>query len=181
MSGSSPNDPIYVHDSSDSESDYSEDYDAPNLSDVSDDESTPTVPEEPSVDVADKDKDEDVLDEEYQVRFGIYVRVLFADIDNNGRRDILVKPSGFADWYIHLNTPQSSADCDGNGVPNECEPGSCGNESPGDVDGDGIVNATDLALLLAAWDSADLTADLTGDGTVDAADLSVLLAHWTMG
>ncbi len=83
MSGSSPNDPIYVHDSSDSESDYSEDYDAPNLSDVSDDESTPTVPEEPSVDVADKDKDEAVLDEEYPVRFGVYVRVLFSDIDGN--------------------------------------------------------------------------------------------------
>ncbi|HNH47632.1 MAG TPA: GC-type dockerin domain-anchored protein [Myxococcota bacterium] len=49
---------------------------------------------------------------------------------------------------------------------------------PGDSNGDGAVDATDLALLLGAWGSADPGADLNGDGSVDAADLAVLLGNW---
>lgn len=57
---------------------------------------------------------------------------------------------------------------------------SCG---PTDLNGDGAVNATDLAILLGAWGScgscANCPADLTGDCTIGAADLSVLLGAWT--
>jgi len=55
--------------------------------------------------------------------------------------------------------------------------------TPGDVDGDGFVNATDLAALLAAWGACvagqACPADLDGDGEVGATDLAALLAAWT--
>ena len=47
---------------------------------------------------------------------------------------------------------------------------------PADLSGDGVVNGSDLAVLLAAWGTPD--ADLTGDGIADGSDLAVLLAAW---
>ena len=49
--------------------------------------------------------------------------------------------------------------------------------TPGDLSGDGVVDGTDLAILLAAWGSPH--ADLTGDGVTNGADLAVLLAAWS--
>jgi hypothetical protein len=49
----------------------------------------------------------------------------------------------------------------------------------GDLNGDGIVNGADLAILLGAWGQAGGPADLNGDGLVDGADLSILLSDWT--
>lgn len=52
----------------------------------------------------------------------------------------------------------------------------------GDLDGNGVVDAGDLALLLGAWGSCNgsrpCAADLDSDGDVDAADLGVLLGNW---
>jgi hypothetical protein len=57
----------------------------------------------------------------------------------------------------------------------------------GDIDGDGLVNAADLATLLVAWGPVDpgvpadptrADSDLNGDGTVDAADITQLLLDW---
>lgn len=48
---------------------------------------------------------------------------------------------------------------------------------PADLNGDGIVNASDLADLLASWNGRG-SADLDGDGTVGPADLAQLLASW---
>lgn len=45
-----------------------------------------------------------------------------------------------------------------------------------DLDGDGDVDASDLALLLGAWGTP--AADLDGDGITAAADLAVLLGAW---
>lgn len=50
--------------------------------------------------------------------------------------------------------------------------------APADLDADGAVNASDLALLLGAWGGTDMTFDLTGDGAVGAEDLAVLLGAW---
>ncbi len=49
-----------------------------------------------------------------------------------------------------------------------------------DLDGDGQVNATDLALLLGAWGGSGsaLPADLNLDGLVNANDLALLLGAW---
>ncbi len=52
----------------------------------------------------------------------------------------------------------------------------------GDLNGDGFVDAADLAILLGEWGAvctAGCTADLNGDGTVDAADLALLLGAWS--
>lgn len=51
---------------------------------------------------------------------------------------------------------------------------------PGDLDGDGVVGAADLGLLLAAWGDVEdcPAADLNGDGVVNGADLAVVLAGW---
>jgi hypothetical protein len=49
-----------------------------------------------------------------------------------------------------------------------------------DLDGNGIVDAADLALLVAAWgECASCPADLDGDGVVEGADLGTLLAQWS--
>ncbi len=54
-----------------------------------------------------------------------------------------------------------------------------------DVNGDGVVDAADLAILLGEWGPcpelpalcpADIHGD--GDGDVDAADLATLLGNW---
>jgi hypothetical protein len=50
---------------------------------------------------------------------------------------------------------------------------------PGDIDGDGIVNGADLALLLGAWGSTKSSADLNDDNFVNGADLVILLGNWT--
>lgn len=51
---------------------------------------------------------------------------------------------------------------------------------PADINGDGHVDATDLALVLGAWGPASGSpADVNGDGQVDAADLALVLGGWT--
>jgi hypothetical protein len=56
-------------------------------------------------------------------------------------------------------------------------PANAANQLPGDIDGDGVVNATDLALLFNNWGGAGDT-DLNGDGVTNGDDLSILLANW---
>ena len=48
----------------------------------------------------------------------------------------------------------------------------------GDLNGDLHVNATDLALFLGQWGSVGGDADFDQNGIVDASDLSVLLGAW---
>ena len=47
----------------------------------------------------------------------------------------------------------------------------------GDVDGDGIIGATDLAILLSSWNGNGI-ADLNVDGIIDSIDLAMLLGGW---
>jgi WD40 repeat protein len=55
--------------------------------------------------------------------------------------------------------------------------------SPADLNGDGVVDGFDLALLLGAWGQclpkAPCPADLDGNGFVNGLDLTTLLAAWT--
>ena len=57
----------------------------------------------------------------------------------------------------------------------------CGPDAiPGDLNGDGLVNAADLALLLNGWGvCVGCVGDLNRDGTVGAADLAILLNAWS--
>jgi hypothetical protein len=47
----------------------------------------------------------------------------------------------------------------------------------GDVNGDGVIGAPDLAALLSEWGGTGLS-DLDLDGSVGAADLALLLSRW---
>ena len=51
---------------------------------------------------------------------------------------------------------------------------------PGDANGDGVVNITDLSILLSHWNKPATTSqgDCNGDGVVNITDLSILLSHW---
>jgi len=52
---------------------------------------------------------------------------------------------------------------------------------PGDVDGNMVVNGTDLSLVLSAWASngqGEFHVDLNDDGSVNGADLTLLLGGW---
>lgn len=49
---------------------------------------------------------------------------------------------------------------------------------PADLNSDGVVDGTDLGLLLGAWASDDAAADLSDDGVVDGTDLGLLLGSW---
>lgn len=50
---------------------------------------------------------------------------------------------------------------------------------PADLNGDGTVDALDLAVLLGAWGStSDPASDINASGLTDASDLAVLLGSW---
>jgi len=46
-----------------------------------------------------------------------------------------------------------------------------------DLNGDGTIDAADLALLLSNWGNSGV-GDIDGDGTAGASDLSALLGAW---
>ena len=52
------------------------------------------------------------------------------------------------------------------------------NPCPGDLDGNGIVNGSDLGVMLIAWGTDDPVADLDGNGIVNGSDLGLLLIDW---
>jgi hypothetical protein len=56
-------------------------------------------------------------------------------------------------------------------------PSAAAPETPGDLDGNGNVDAADLSVLLSSWGTA--SADLNGDGSTDASDLAILLGNWS--
>lgn len=66
------------------------------------------------------------------------------------------------------------ADGNGNGTADACE-----QSDPADINGDGLINGQDLALLLGSWGAADADADIDGNGTVGGEDLAALLGGWT--
>lgn len=56
-----------------------------------------------------------------------------------------------------------------------------GTSVTGDVNGDGHVNLTDLAILFGHWGSTTATTttgDVNGDGKVDLTDLAMLFGNW---
>jgi hypothetical protein len=67
--------------------------------------------------------------------------------------------------------PKSSSDANGDLIPDECQ------LAGPDLNGDGQVDAADLAILLGAWGTPG--ADLNGDGTTSGQDLAILLGAWT--
>jgi hypothetical protein len=52
---------------------------------------------------------------------------------------------------------------------------------PGDLNADGIVNVTDLALFLQLHNNGDFEADLNGDGVLDFTDIRIYISIWRPG
>ena len=72
------------------------------------------------------------------------------------------------------------SDVNSNNIPDCCE-GGAACPCAGDADANGVVDAIDLAIVLARWGSAPKDyprADANGDGTVDAQDLAAVLSAW---
>ena len=120
--------------------------------------------------------------------------------DGSGNGACLWNGSGITDLWDDQpqSTPHKSyiveydnEDCDGDGLPDEWEiftgfeddldgdgiPDDCSG-TPGDLNGDGLVNGADLGLLLGAWGTQG-PGDLDGSGIVDGGDLGLLLGAWT--
>ena len=56
----------------------------------------------------------------------------------------------------------------------ECTP-----VNPADLNGDGFVDAADLAIMLNNWNGIGL-GDINQDGGVDATDLALILNAWSV-
>ena len=73
----------------------------------------------------------------------------------------------------------SSADNNGNGIPDECE------AVLGDIDGDGVVGINDFLLLLGDWGPCaapcppSCAAALDDDCQVGIVDFLILLGNWS--
>jgi hypothetical protein len=52
--------------------------------------------------------------------------------------------------------------------------------APGDLDGDGVIGAGDLAILFQYWGLPGI-GDIDGNGTTDGFDLTILLGAWSSG
>jgi hypothetical protein len=52
----------------------------------------------------------------------------------------------------------------------------CTPSCPADLNGDGVVDASDLSTMLGAWGTA--AGDVDNDGTTNASDIAVLLSAW---
>lgn len=48
----------------------------------------------------------------------------------------------------------------------------------GDLNGNGVVDAADLSILLGAWGGSTVGPDIDNSGSVDAGDLAILLGNW---
>ncbi len=83
------------------------------------------------------------------------------DTDRDGRPDLL-------DNCVQVANPDQR-DSNDNGIGDRCD---------ADVNGDGLVNAVDLAQLRAQFGQSGGSADLNGDGSVNALDLALLRSRF---
>lgn len=91
-------------------------------------------------------------------------------------------------WFVDLaNAPgiaflqensDGPVDMDGNGVIDEHDVEAMMMAALGDFNGDGVIGATDLSMLLSKFGQHAPEYDLTQDGDVNAADLAAMLAHF---
>ncbi|MBW7904460.1 MAG: S8 family serine peptidase [Phycisphaerae bacterium] len=83
--------------------------------------------------------------------------------------------NGLADHVDIYSNP--ALDQNGNGIIDSCE------AVPGDLNGDGCVNQSDLGILLSDFGCAGggCAGDADGDGDTDQADLGILLSNFNQG
>lgn len=69
---------------------------------------------------------------------------------------------------------ESYEDAGGNTITDECDGHAC----PADLDGNGVVDQADLAMVLGNWGGTTGPADINLDRQVDGTDLGLVLASW---
>lgn len=86
---------------------------------------------------------------------------------------------------------EENPDCNGNGIGDSCDllKGFADDDrngvldlcqfATGDLDLDGMVDASDLSLVLAGWGAAGVSGDCNDDGFTNSEDLSIILANWS--
>lgn len=85
---------------------------------------------------------------------------------------LILKPGADAVSPAAAVARAGPVDADEDGVPDVCN-------CLADFNGDMIVEAADLAILLGAWgELSGAHGDLTADGAVDAFDLAIFLGSW---
>lgn len=111
-------------------------------------------------------------------------RTVFSNTANNGNllpgESTLMGFVGVGSWPpdpsdVRVNDTLVVVKIDGERVDGGGDPP---NPCPGDLNADDVIDGMDLAIMLAAWSSADTDADLDGSGIVDGADLTILLGGW---
>jgi len=117
---------------------------------------------------------------------------IFATFDTNGDQSVdqaELNAAGFVYNSFDDAGAQASGDVDATNRASDHAPVVLGLTLPGvgipgDVDGDGDVDLTDLSLLLGAFGATqgqpgyNPDADLDGDGDVDLTDAAILLSHF---
>ncbi len=139
------------------------------------------IPDDLDIDPTDPDGDGFVSADCNANRVPDECDVAAGDPDGNGY--------AIADCNLNGIPDTCETDCDRNGLADECdiEAGGDADEDGlldvcfvrGDLNGDGWVDVTDLAILLAEFGCPEnCTADISGDGRTDISDLAILLAGY---
>ncbi len=85
---------------------------------------------------------------------------------------------GEVTFYAAGNAVNANGWLDGDHVYTTSVSAPFGSACPSDLNGDGVVETTDLILLLDQWRTGPGIADLNGDGEVEVRDLAKLLMDW---
>ncbi len=70
----------------------------------------------------------------------------------------------------------TSADANGNGIPDECEP-----PCYADFNQDGGIDGGDVEAFYTAWEAGDASADVNEDGGIDGGDVETFFIAWERG
>ncbi len=116
----------------------------------------------PGCELADLDGDADVDAADVLGLLDVGYDGWTGDCDGDGVIDMVAIAAGVA------------IDADGDGRPDDCPP-----PPAEDLDGDGRVDADDVAVLIEHWGEAEPALDLDGDGAVGFGDLLRVLSAWT--
>ena len=93
------------------------------------------------------------------------------------------QPSGAccgSDWCLDLTDEECTAvGGQWTDAQTTCDDGfTCENDCPEDLNGDGVVDVSDLLQIVGDWASQDSNSDIDGSGVVDTGDLLAVIASW---
>ncbi len=88
-----------------------------------------------------------------------------------------VEACGATVSFRESNPPSRLTNLDGGEIATELVD-SPSPQCPGDVNGDGTVDAQDLIQVVNAWETGNCVSDINGDGVVNVTDLIEVITNW---